>query len=428
MKRQGTSTLILLSVALTICRLFSCAAAHAEEKTVAGRDAASTPGRLDLDTRGVGINLEKLAEDSKKALGERDVSKAGSFAPFHRKGELIIGGESTSVVPEHAGQLVVEITFQNWDGAPSFCSGTLVGSRQVLTAGHCGCGKVGTYEVKLRENARDTGGSHLPVSGAPVLYDHRICHGGAPFGSDLALLKLSKDVACNTKDFQIQIIDGDLAPGECKIVDPGENTARSPLNIVSASDQDAVWNLRSRLTKGKRLTAVGYGFTETGSQGIRLKAEIPILSVDCEERFLASICAPFAEIILAGRKGDGKPVDTCGGDSGGPVFLYEGNAQKLIAVTSRAGPGPQDPWNNCGGGGVYTLLGRKSVMTWLAANGVPNPLLRRAQEQRRMACKIVDADCQNESYCGQQQSADKPRALNSIGSGAQRAMVMSTKG
>jgi hypothetical protein len=319
MTLRGTATLIVRSVALTICWVFACSA-----------------------------------------------------------NQLIIDGESTSALPGNAGQLVVEITFQKWDGTPSFCSGTLVGSRQVLTAGHCGCGRLGTYEIKLRENTRDTGGSPVPVSGAPVLYDERICRGGAPFGSDLALLMLSKDVACNTAvpgvDPRITIINGGPAPGECKIVDSADIGPRSPFNIVSSSDQDAVWKLRSRLTRGQLLTAVGYGLTETGSKGIRLKAEIPIISVDCEERFLASVCAPFAEMILAGRKGDGKPVDTCGGDSGGPVFLFEGNTQKMVAVTSRAGPGRQsESLQHCGGGGVYTLLGRKSVRTWLARNGVPNP-------------------------------------------------------
>jgi hypothetical protein len=30
----------------------------------------------------------------------------------------------------------------------------------------------------------------------------------------------------------------------------------------------------------------------------------------------------------------------------------------------------QDARHHCGGGGVYTLLGRKSVHDWLRANGV----------------------------------------------------------
>jgi hypothetical protein len=253
------------------------------------------------------------------------------------------------------------------------CTGTFVGPRQVLTAGHCGCGKPSSYVIHLAEDARNSGGPSFPITGAPILYDGRFCLGGAPFGSDLALLMLPTGIVCTPTGVRIQVIDGGPAPGECPIAKSDKNATYALFNIVSTRDQDLVWNLRSKLTKGTSLTTLGFGWTETGSYGKRLYAKIPILSFDCEEGDLDSVCAPFAEMILASHEGETNPKDSCGGDSGGPVFLFEDNEQKLIAVTSRAGPGFQRAdLHHCGGGGVYTLIGRKSVLAWLAAHGVPN--------------------------------------------------------
>jgi secreted trypsin-like serine protease len=75
-------------------------------------------------------------------------------------------------------------------------------------------------------------------------------------------------------------------------------------------------------------------------------------------------------MILAPAANDARPVDTCGGDSGGPVFLMGTKGPRLIAVTSRAAPASRnDNPDHCGGGGIYTLLGRKTVLDWLEAHG-----------------------------------------------------------
>lgn len=358
-----------LCAALSLSWIFCTNAAQGQDSAAATRDGAAASGQLYLSAPGAAPGGENRADASGGGVIDRNT---------------IINGQPARNLPGNVGQLVVEIVFQNWNGAKSFCTGTLVGPRQVLTAGHCGCGKAGTYEIRLSEDARNQGGPSLPVSGAPLLYDARICWGQAPFGSDLALLTLPTEIACRTtKDNENllyvteakrpSIIGGTQVSGECNLAQPDANVINSLFNVVSSSDLDAVWNLRSRLTRGRSLTAVGYGLTETASFGSRLKAEIPIVSPVCEESYLASVCAPFAEMILASGVGGARPADTCGGDSGGPVFLFEGDEQKLIAVTSRAGPGPQNPADHCGGGGVYTLMGRKTVKDWLAANGVPNP-------------------------------------------------------
>jgi secreted trypsin-like serine protease len=71
-------------------------------------------------------------------------------------------------------------------------------------------------------------------------------------------------------------------------------------------------------------------------------------------------------------------VDSCGGDSGGPVFMIKKSdvAGKtfdpiLVGLTSRGLFGvAQDARLMCGGGGIYTSIGTKPVLDWLEANGV----------------------------------------------------------
>jgi hypothetical protein len=44
----------------------------------------------------------------------------------------------------------------------------------------------------------------------------------------------------------------------------------------------------------------------------------------------------------------------------------------LVAVTSRGAPFAHvDASRHCGGGGIYSLIGRRSVQAWFEANGVP---------------------------------------------------------
>jgi Trypsin len=243
---------------------------------------------------------------------------------------------------------VVAIGFNHADGRPFLCTGTLLTATMVLTAGHCGCGVPSSYGISFN---RDTRGDDFDrirnVSGAPILFDPRICInqqlGG---GNDLALIRL---------------VDGAVPV-------PPDPKAPKPADFPA----DMVFDLRSTLLKGAKLTAIGYGFTSSNVLGVRMQADIPIFSFDCEERALGRFCAPFAEMILAAAPGPQGRDDTCGGDSGGPVFRFVDGQPRLVGVTSRAAPGLQDnPTLHCGGGGIYTLIGRKTVHDWLLANGVP---------------------------------------------------------
>jgi|SRR5580700_4591524 secreted trypsin-like serine protease len=248
---------------------------------------------------------------------------------------------------------IVAIYYTGIDRATYLCSGTLLTSRLILTAGHCGCGIPGTYWVDVHQNAHQPAPSELHyVDGPPIIYDQSVCrYGDLSQGNDLALVRLRDAVDLADKD-QLDTSDS--------------------LWTGYGYPPEFVWDLRTKLVKGTNLVAIGYGYTSQQLLGVRMQAEIPIFSFDCEEAGLANVCAPFAEMILADAPGRRLRSDTCGGDSGGPVFRTENGRPRLVAVTSRAAPGLQDnPVLHCGGGGIYTLIGRKSVQRWLAANGVP---------------------------------------------------------
>jgi secreted trypsin-like serine protease len=249
-------------------------------------------------------------------------------------------------------ETVVAIYYTGLDGRTYICSGTMLTAGVVLTAGHCGCGIAGSYRVTSRQDARNPVALSelIPLEGAPLLFDQRVCRiGQLADGNDLALLRLDKD----------------------KLL----------LKHLDGYPPDSVFSLRKFISKGAPLTVIGYGYTESRGIGTRMEGEVSVYSFDCEEAKLAEICGPFSEMILSDQ-GVGRPAnDTCGGDSGGPVFW----GSRLVAVTSRAAPGTQENAAlHCGGGGIYSLIGRKSVQDWFRANG-----LLTQPEIRESKCKAA---------------------------------------
>jgi hypothetical protein len=278
------------------------------------------------------------------------------------------------------------------------CTGVLVGPAHVLTAGHCGCGDPESYRVHLEDNAYDqTTRAALP----PVLFDARACLSPPYPGIDLALLTLKKPLRCTValavrakvRDANGEWrLDDQLAPVDCR---SDEAQAVSPLGMGFGFPPEPFWNLQDKLPVGQMLKVFGYGNTDRIQKGRRMFGWIPVSSPACTERHLQGYCAPFAELVLTSAPGPVRRIDTCSGDSGGPVFLIENDRYTLVALTSRPAPVRQDdPVLNCGGGGIYTILGRQTVRTWLEANGVkqaqlvspfaPAPLVQPAQPAPRV--------------------------------------------
>jgi hypothetical protein len=274
----------------------------------------------------------------------------------------ITGGKSA---PEE--RFTAAIVYRGADQKPYICTGVLLDDRHILTAGHCGCGT--HYEVTFSQVARS--GNHtndaLEIDGNPVLFDPLTCLREPKPGNDLALIRLKEHF--HLKNF------GDLA------------NLGYPRFLFAADMQD-------QMKQKDQLKVVGFGETDTGGLAERMTASVPVLTSDCFELPYRLYCAPFLEIILADRSGRQVARDTCGGDSGGPVVVRRDvtlpecsevidtnydlitktvtQVQNIVVgITSRAAPFTQPLRDgHCGGGGIYTLIGRRSVHAWLDANHV----------------------------------------------------------
>src|SRR6185369_14964998 len=106
---------------------------------------------------------------------------------------------------------------------------------------------------------------------------------------------------------------------------------------------------RLNLVNGAAVELVGYGaINATGDHFIDelQEASSTITDVDCTT---SAGCNPGAQ--PAGELGaGGMGIDTCPGDSGGPLYLMTRYGPVLAGVTSRSYDNPPVP---CSGGGIY---------------------------------------------------------------------------
>ena len=114
------------------------------------------------------------------------------------------------------------------------------------------------------------------------------------------------------------------------------------------------------IQNGATATLVGFGSTSaTGgfASPILLQADVPIVDADCLsfDKDCHPDAAPHGEFIAGG---DG--VDTCDGDSGGPVYGRVAGQTYVLGVTSRA---VRPSKNDCGDGGIYVQM--DAIIPWV---------------------------------------------------------------
>lgn len=264
----------------------------------------------------------RLADDISLQIyrDPRFARNARELARLSRRGVLwIIGGGPVM------GSNFQDVVAVGDDGG-WFCSGTLIAENAVLTAGHCICDGLTVTRVFFGDDV-ECEGKVVPV-GREVRHPNYHSDRRKGEKNDLMVLILASAI----RDVQ-------------------------PRRIASSEIIDMATNAR----------VVGFGDTDPEGSfgyGIKRQTDVPIVSHSCQgymdrkDDETAYGCDPNLELVA------GKPLlamNTCSGDSGGPLYVSDGQGGWLLAgATSRA---THQRIHDCGDGGIYARVDR--YLDWI---------------------------------------------------------------
>jgi hypothetical protein len=227
------------------------------------------------------------------------------------------------------GHPAVVLVLMEVNGAPAFrCSGTLLSSTIVLTAGHC-AGEPGEFSgIRVFAEANVQTDSTYPFAGGPNTYEatawaaHPLFTESAFFLHDVGIIKLANPV-----------------PGVSQY---GTLPGVDSLDVLKTrrGQQDVTF------------TAVGYGVQRINpvfvvAQKVRMVAHPKLNQIN------GGIVGDFS-LLLSNNASTG---GTCFGDSGGPNFV--GNSMVVGGVTSFGLNG------TCGGTGGVFRMDRANVQNFI---------------------------------------------------------------
>jgi hypothetical protein len=289
---------------------------------------------------------------------------ADSLAPAQIDNNRVIGGSPI------AAKDVLSIVDTSDGVAGQVCSGILLNSTHVLTAGHCVCLGV-NKRVKTGPTVFGADGNAaflvadselLPGMHCPAFpkdaddAEKEQLVGMALQGHDLAVLHLRRQVNPRLAD-------------QDKLLGP---TAFAQWRTASQSRFVRVGGF------GLSIYWAGIG-VDPGSFGVLNFADLAIPSTSCRPPDVAKFGCVASLDLVAGTNPNmnvrlhsainaGTAVDTCSGDSGGPAYAQISTAAGAqffpVAITSRA-----TKVGKCGAGSIYTLLDSDDVRRWLKGNG-----------------------------------------------------------
>lgn len=134
------------------------------------------------------------------------------------------------------------------------------------------------------------------------------------------------------------------------------------------------WASGTEITAAKEIHCVGFGATNKAGDEIDRKRRIgrgmTVVSSNCYcDGILPeplSGCSQCFELLSGSgiKRDDGKVIDICKGDSGGPMFLLVDNKYCLAGIT-RSSRSDQPSDDRCGAGGIFVRLDNPDVRKWI---------------------------------------------------------------
>jgi V8-like Glu-specific endopeptidase len=261
----------------------------------------------------------------------------GTIAEGEALDPRIIGG--TEVDPPGKYPFIVALVFADEPDAywGQYCAGTLIDPWWVLTAGHCvsfsAANRASEIDVVVGRHDLRNGTDGERIGVADIIrhpgYDNQT------LANDLALLRLERAA-----------------------------TAGTPVTLATAADAGL-------FEAGDPATVIGWGFTQGNPPGTPnypdtlREVVVPIVSdTDCANAYGSDLILP--DQICAGDLVNGG-IDSCFGDSGGPLFVDNGGTYVHVGIVSTG--------NECalpGFPGIYTRTA--TYATWVADTMAANPV------------------------------------------------------